>query len=126
MPTTTLQSYCRVVLITQLCQTLCDSANCQAPLSMEFSKQEYWSGLLLPSPGIAEYFLKYIKLLSIKDANWVNSHDFFFFLLAMTFMLKIQTNYLFTMPREFLIIHRQTLEILWVQIHTKAIKQISQ
>ena len=24
---------------------------CQAPLSMEFSKQEYWSGLPLPSPG---------------------------------------------------------------------------
>ena len=24
---------------------------CQAPLSMEFSKQEYWSGLLFPSPG---------------------------------------------------------------------------
>ena len=24
---------------------------CQAPLSMEFSKQEYWSVLLLPSPG---------------------------------------------------------------------------
>ena len=23
----------------------------QAPLSMEFSKQEYWSGLLFPSPG---------------------------------------------------------------------------
>ena len=23
----------------------------QAPLSMEFSGQEYWSGLLLPSPG---------------------------------------------------------------------------
>ena len=23
----------------------------QAPLSMEFSRQEYWSGLLLPSPG---------------------------------------------------------------------------
>ena len=23
----------------------------QAPLSMEFSKQEYWSGLPLPSPG---------------------------------------------------------------------------
>ena len=78
MPTTTLQSYCRIVLITQLCQTLCDTANCQAPLSMEFSKQEYWSGLLLPSPGIAEYFLKYIRLLSIKDANWINTHDFFF------------------------------------------------
>ena len=23
----------------------------QAPLSMEFSRQEYWSGLLFPSPG---------------------------------------------------------------------------
>ena len=23
----------------------------QAPLSMEFSRQEYWSGLSLPSPG---------------------------------------------------------------------------
>ena len=24
---------------------------CQAPLSMEFSRQEYWSGLPCPSPG---------------------------------------------------------------------------
>ena len=24
---------------------------CQAPLSMGFSRQEYWSGLLVPSPG---------------------------------------------------------------------------
>ena len=24
---------------------------CQAPLSMEFSKQEYWSGKPFPSPG---------------------------------------------------------------------------
>ena len=24
---------------------------CQAPLSMEFSGQEYWSGLPFPSPG---------------------------------------------------------------------------
>ena len=24
---------------------------CQAPLSMEFSRQEYWSGLPVPSPG---------------------------------------------------------------------------
>ena len=24
---------------------------CQAPLSMEFPRQEYWSGLLCPSPG---------------------------------------------------------------------------
>ena len=24
---------------------------CQAPLSMKFSRQEYWNGLLFPSPG---------------------------------------------------------------------------
>ena len=24
---------------------------CQAPLSMKFSRQEYWSGLPFPSPG---------------------------------------------------------------------------
>ena len=40
-------------MCTQLCLTLCDpmTVDHQAPLSMEFSKQEYWSGLLLPSPG---------------------------------------------------------------------------
>ena len=44
------------VLVTQLCLTLCDSMGCstpicQAPLSMEFSRQEYWSGLSFLSPG---------------------------------------------------------------------------
>ena len=40
-------------LVTQLCLILCDpwSADCQAPLSMGFSRQEYWSGWLFPSPG---------------------------------------------------------------------------
>ena len=28
-----------------------DSFQLQAPLSMEFSRQEYWSGLPVPSPG---------------------------------------------------------------------------
>ena len=27
------------------------SVACQAPLSMEFPRQEYWSGLPFPSPG---------------------------------------------------------------------------
>ena len=27
------------------------SITCKAPLSMEFSSQEYWSGLPFPSPG---------------------------------------------------------------------------
>ena len=39
--------------VTQL--ILCDPMNCQTacqtPLSMEFSRQEYWSGLPFPSPG---------------------------------------------------------------------------
>ena len=41
------------VLVTQPRPALCDSMDCglQAPLSMEFSRQEYWSGLPFPSPG---------------------------------------------------------------------------
>ena len=33
--------------------TLCNppDCSCQAPLSMEFSRQKYWSGLPFPSPG---------------------------------------------------------------------------
>ena len=41
------------VLVTKLCSTLCApwTAAHQAPLSMEFSKQEYWSGWPCPPPG---------------------------------------------------------------------------
>ena len=41
------------VLVTQSCPTLCDPWTIahQAPLSMEVSWQEYWSGLPFPSPG---------------------------------------------------------------------------
>ena len=42
-------------VLTQLlpsCPTLCDPVDCsQAPLSMGFSRQEYWSGFLCPLPG---------------------------------------------------------------------------
>ena len=43
-------------LVVQSCPTLCDPMDCslvahQAPLSMGFSRQEYWSGLPFPSPG---------------------------------------------------------------------------
>ena len=50
----------------QSCPTLCDCIDyitCQAPLSMEFFRQEYWSGLPcppsgnLPDPGIKLVFL---------------------------------------------------------------------
>ena len=39
--------------VAQWCLTLCNPMDCslQAPPSMGFSRQEYWSGLLFPSPG---------------------------------------------------------------------------
>ena len=43
----------KAVLVTQSCLTLCDPMDCshQAPLSIEFSRQKYWSGLPFLSPG---------------------------------------------------------------------------
>ena len=43
---------CVCVLVTQ-CLCLCDpwTVAHQASLSMEFSRQEYWSGLPFPPPG---------------------------------------------------------------------------
>ena len=35
----------------QSCLTLHDPMDCQAPLSMRFSKQEYWGGLSFSAPG---------------------------------------------------------------------------
>ena len=42
--------------VAQLCPTLCDpmDCTCQAPTSMGFSRQDYWSGLPLPSPVTLE------------------------------------------------------------------------
>ena len=41
------------LLVTKLCPTLVTpwTVACQSPLSMGFSRQEYWSGLPCPSPG---------------------------------------------------------------------------
>ena len=41
------------VLVAQSCPTLSDLMDCslQAPLSLGFSRQEYWNGLPFPSPG---------------------------------------------------------------------------
>ena len=41
------------VLVAQLCPALCNTTwnvTHQAPLSMGFSREEYWSGLSCPSP----------------------------------------------------------------------------
>ena len=39
-----------LVLVAQSCPTLCNPMDCSS-LSMRFSRQAYWSGLLFPSPG---------------------------------------------------------------------------
>ena len=39
------------VLVTQSCPTLQPNGLLQTPLSIEFSRQEYWIGLPFPSPG---------------------------------------------------------------------------
>ena len=45
--------YCCCCLVAKSCLTLATpwSVACQAPLSMEFPRQEYWSELPFPSPG---------------------------------------------------------------------------
>ena len=49
----TLPGNSKVREVTQSCPTLCNPMDCsyQAPLSMGFSRQEYWSGLPFLSPG---------------------------------------------------------------------------
>ena len=53
-----MRSYCLILggggLVTKSCTTLGTpwTVACQAPLSMRFSRQEYWSGLPFASPGI--------------------------------------------------------------------------
>ena len=45
---------CMRVKSPQSCLTICDPMDCiahQAPLSMGFSKQDYWGGLSCPPPG---------------------------------------------------------------------------
>ena len=47
-----------IVKIPQLCLTLSDRMGCRAqkaPLLMECSRQEYWSGLPFPSPEYIYY-----------------------------------------------------------------------
>ena len=47
-----LWSLCVCAKSSQSCPTLCDTLDCsQAPLSMWFSRQEYWNGLMCPPLG---------------------------------------------------------------------------
>ena len=51
----------------QLCPTVCDPVDCshQAPLSVGFSRQKYWSGLPCPPPGdLPNIGIRYLSLVS--------------------------------------------------------------
>ena len=56
-------NYTGMLSLVQLCMTIWNIA-CQAPLSMELSRQEYWSGLSfpslrdLPNPGVKPCLLR--------------------------------------------------------------------
>ena len=58
----------------QLCVTVWTAA-CQAPLSMGFSRQEYWSGLLGPPPGtLPDSGIEPVSTMSIYIGRWVLYH----------------------------------------------------
>ena len=60
-----------VCSVAQSCLTLCnpmDREAPEAPLSVEFSKQEYWSGLPFPPPGDLPY--PGIKTVSLESPAW--------------------------------------------------------
>ena len=66
-------------LVAKLCPTLTTPwtvASVQAPLSVGFSRQEYWSGLPipapggLPNPGIKPISLGLLHRLFITSATW--------------------------------------------------------
>ena len=46
----------RACLVTQMYLTFCDPMDCSPLGSLGFSRQEYWSGFPLPSPGIEPKF----------------------------------------------------------------------
>ena len=70
--------------------------NHQALLFMEFSRQEYWSGLLFPIPGdLPIPDIKPASLLSLAIAGW-------FFATAPPRYLHSQTEMLFLLFREFI------------------------
>ena len=59
--------------VVQSCLTLCDPMNCspQAPLSIGFSRQEYWSGLPFPTLGdLPDPGIEPMSLVSPGTLHW--------------------------------------------------------
>ena len=67
----------RLCLVTQSCPILVTpwTVACQAPLSMGFSRQEYWSGLPFSSPGLFPTQGSNLVLLHRRQALYQLSHQ---------------------------------------------------
>ena len=63
------------VLVAQLCLTVCNPMDRQIPLSMEFSRQENWSGLTLFLQGILPTQGLNLGLLHCKWILYLLSHQ---------------------------------------------------
>ena len=62
------------IQVAQSCPTLCNPMDLayQAPPSMEFSRQEYWSGLPFPSPGdLPNQEIKSASSVSLLHCRWI-------------------------------------------------------
>ena len=71
------RSPCMPAKSLQLCPTLCNfmNFNHQAPLSMGFSRKEYWNGLPFSSPGdLPDPGIESMSLRSPALAGWVLYH----------------------------------------------------
>ena len=79
--------------VAQLCPTLCDPMDffsVQAPLSMEFARQEHWSGLPFPTPGdLSEPGTKFASPESPALANVPSGEPTFFIMLSLLSCIKI-------------------------------------
>ena len=72
----------------------CSPSSPQAPLSIEFSRQEYWSGLPFPSPGTN--INTYIILIEMKFWRNSNYHDSMWCRLSFSFPFHLIPFYFYS------------------------------
>ena len=98
--------YVCVCSVAQSCLTLWGPMDCKLPgtLFMEFSRQEYWSGLLFPSPGdLPEQEIEpespaLADVFFTTSATW----EAFFFFLEVLLMLPLKIQMLLCWERLYL------------------------
>ena len=87
---TTFNVYSGGGLVAKSCPTLGTqwTAACQAPLAMGFSRREYWSGVPLPSPGLAVILIAIppviVRVAEHLSSGWSDLGYFFFSLMGMS------------------------------------------